>query len=109
MKNPAGVECAFFFGDYYRGRDREECRLLKSASPSLLWQPRLCESCPVPGILLANSCQHMILKPILRRPFPFFPQQVGVKAYCRKTQQDVPEPKVGCGECHQLPEVFLGN
>ncbi len=109
MKNPAGVECAFFFGDYYRGRDREECRLLSSTSPPLPWQPRLCDSCPVPGILRANSCEHMQLRPRLTRPFPFLPQQVRVGAYCKKTGSDVEEPHIGCGECHQIPEIFLGE
>lgn len=109
MKNPAGVECAYFFGDYHRGRNREECRLLNTAAPPLPWQPRLCEGCPVPGILRANSCQHMTFKPSLVRPFPFLRQQVEVSAYCRKTNQDVKEPQIGCGECHQLPEIFLGE
>lgn len=107
MKNPAGVECPYFFGDYFRGKNREECRLLKAAIPPLPWQPRLCNGCPVPGILRANSCQDMQLRPELRRPFPLFPHQVQVQAYCRKTKQDVLEPKIGCGECHQLPEIFI--
>ena len=109
MKTPVGVECPYFFGDYHRGKNREECRLLAATIPSLPWQPRLCNSCPVPAIVRANSCEHMQLRPELKRPFPFFPHQVKVNAYCRKTHQDVKEPKVGCGECHKLPEIFLGE
>jgi hypothetical protein len=107
MNNPAGVECSYFFGDYFRGRNREECRLLMATIPPLPWQPRLCNGCPVPGILRANSCEHMQLRPELKRPFPFFPYQVQINAYCQKTDQDVKEPKIGCGACHQLPEIFL--
>jgi hypothetical protein len=107
MKTPAGTECHYFFGDYFRGMDREECRLLASALPQLPWQPKLCFNCPVPGILMANSCEHMQLKPALKRPFPYLTQQVQVQAYCSKTRQVVHEPHLGCGECHQLPEVFL--
>jgi hypothetical protein len=109
MKTPAGIECRYFFGDYHRGKNREECRLLISTSPPLPWHPKLCFNCPVPGILRANSCEHMQLKPALKRPFPFLSQQVQVQAYCRKTHQDVKEPQIGCGECHQLPEIFLGE
>jgi len=107
MKNPTGIECSHFFGDYFRGKNREECRLLKSATPPLPWQHSTCENCPVPGILRANSCEHMQLEPALNRPFPFFPLRVEVSATCRKTHQSVQEPHIGCGECHQLPDVFL--
>ena len=31
MKTPAGTECKYFYGDYYRGRNHEECRLLGAA------------------------------------------------------------------------------
>jgi len=109
MKNPAGIECQYFFGDYFRGRHREECRLLKSANPALDWEPKLCESCPVPEIRRANSCDHMQLRPSIKRPFPFAPKRVQIEAYCRKTHQDVAEPHLGCGECHKLPEVFLAD
>jgi hypothetical protein len=34
---------------------------------------------------------------------------VRVKAYCRKTNRDVPEPHIGCGECHPLPPIFTGD
>jgi hypothetical protein len=107
MITPAGKECRYFYGDYYRGKNHEECRLLSSALPLLPWQPKLCFKCPVPGILLANSCPHMQLKPSLKRPFPFSAEQIRVVAYCTKTGQDVQEPQIGCGECHQLPDVFL--
>jgi len=107
MKTPAGIECRYFFGDYHRGKNREECRLLDGSNPPLPWQAKLCVNCPVPEILRANSCEHMQLKPELKRPFPFLPQQVQVKAYCTKTNQDVQEPQLGCGECHDLPEIFI--
>ena len=110
MKTPAGVECRYFYGDYFRGKDWEECRLLNTTNPPLEWQEKLCFSCPVPGILRANSCVHMRLIPTLERPFLIIgAKQVMVKAYCNKTKQDIVEPQIGCGECHQLPEVFLGD
>ncbi len=109
MRTPAGKECQYFFGDYYRGRNQEECRLLNQAMPPLSWKPSLCSLCPVPGISLANACTYMVLKPELFRPFPFIQQQVRVTAFCTKTNQSVSEPHIGCGECHLLPPVFTGE
>ena len=107
MKTPAGKECQYFYGDYYRGRNIEECRLLESAS--LRWSPDLCETCPVPDITLANACSHMILEPALERPFPFLRRQVRVRPYCNKTRRDGFDPSIGCGECHPLPPIFSGG
>jgi hypothetical protein len=109
MKNPAGIECQYFFGDYFRGKNKEECRLLKSANPALDWEPKFCENCPVPAIRRANSCGDMQLKPSVKRLLPLMPKRVQVEAYCRKTLQDVAEPHIGCGQCHQLPDVFLAE
>lgn len=102
MKTPAGKECIHFYGDYYRGRNLEECRLLKIHGEH--WTRDLCSSCPVPEIARANSCQHMKLKVKIARPFTaIFQRRVTVSAHCEKTQREVAEPHVGCGECHALP------
>lgn len=106
MRTPAGKECRYFFGDYYRGRQREECRLLEGASPPLPWKPSLCTTCPVPEILRANACSHMLLEPSLARPFPFLRQEVRVRTYCSQTRRADFDPHIGCGECHPLPPVF---
>lgn len=109
MKTPAGQECRYFYGDYHRGRNHEECRLLNSANPPQEWNPQLCFTCPVPGILQANACEHMKLKPTVHRPLFILKPRVKIKAYCEKTKRIVEEPHVGCGECHDLPDVFLGK
>ena len=109
MRTPAGKECRYFYGDYYRGREHEECRLLSNGVPPLTWKPILCSTCPTPGIIQANACPHMILTPSLTRPFPYIRQQVQIRAYCQKTQRNVNEPQIGCGECHPLPDVFTGE
>lgn len=109
MNTPAGKECRYFFGDYFRGRKREECRLLEAASPPLPWKPKLCSTCPVPGILLANACPHLVLEARLARPFPYIVQQVHVEAYCTKIAGAVKEAHIGCGECHPLPNLFSGG
>ena len=102
MKTPAGSECKYFYGDYYRGRDREECRLLGPA-----WKPALCRTCPVPGIELANACEFMRLSGQVVRPLgAAFQPRVKVNATCEKTERSGFDPHIGCGECHRLPSIF---
>jgi len=105
MRTPFGAECEYFYGDYLRGRNREECRLLSAAG--LPWTQALCQNCPVPGIRRANACQFIRLTPHITRPvLGLFRKQVRVDAYCEKSQGIVAEPHVGCGQCHPLPPVF---
>lgn len=106
MRTPAGKECRYFYGDYHRGRSREECRLLAESNPPLPWKPDFCFTCPVPGILQANACDNMILEPSLIRPFPFIKRKVAVEARCSKTKRHGFDPHIGCGECHPLPPIF---
>lgn len=105
MRTPAGKECKYFYGDYYRGRNVEECRLLKDAG--LEWSPYMCEECPVPDILLANSCEFQKLTPRLKRPLLVLRPQVQISAYCSKTERSVEEPRIGCGECHPNLKEFV--
>ena len=101
MRNPAGMDCKFFYGDYHRGRNHEECSLLQSAS--LDWRPDYCNKCPVPSILRANACETMVLTPkVTRSIINLFKSAVEVSAFCQKTLRDVKEPHVGCGECHPI-------
>ena len=106
MRTPAGKECSYFYGNYFRGRNQEECRLLESASPPVAWKRELCFSCPVPNIQLANTCTYMVLIPKLVRKIPFGKQEVRVRTYCRKTERSGFDPHIGCGECHKLPIEF---
>ena len=106
MRTPAGKECPYFYGDYFRGREREECQLLQSAS--LRWQPSHCSSCPIPAISAANSCEHMQFHPTLKKPLVIIGKtHVSIDVYCRKCECSVAEPRIGCGQCHSLPESFL--
>jgi hypothetical protein len=102
MKTPAGSECKYFYGDYYRGRDHEECRLLGAA-----WKPELCRTCPVPAIGRANACETMHLRGEVVRPLAAgFQKRVKVTAYCDKTGRSGFDPHIGCGECHPVPPIF---
>ena len=105
MKVPTtGKECPYFYGDYYRGREHEECRLLSNASSE--WTPKDCKACPVPDILLANSCPNMILTGEIKKGLLGVGRKVVINAYCKKTHRDVKNPYVGCGECHPILDLF---
>ena len=105
MRTPAGKECKYFYGNYYRGRSDEECRLLKASGQQ--WTPDLCKTCPVPAIALANACEFLQLHATVARPLAAgFQRRVQVTAFCDKTHRAVAEPQIGCGECHALPFEF---
>lgn len=106
MKTPAGRECPYFYGDYRRGRQQEECRLLDANPDGGRWRPPLCQTCPVPGIVQANACPNMALRARVGRRWLGFIEQVEVTAHCRQTHSDVAEPEIGCGHCH---ESFAGS
>lgn len=105
MRTPAGNECAYFYGNYYRGRRDEHCRLLHVSGER--WAAALCQTCPVPSILQANACEFLTLRATVNRPMgAFLRRRVAVSAHCEKTSRRVSEPHVGCGECHPLPSGF---
>jgi hypothetical protein len=110
MHTPAGKDCPYYYADYFRGREQEECRLLQEITrPPQRWNKSLCFSCPVPDIKLANSCENMQLRALVERPLFILKPRVVVTAYCTKANQKVTEPEIGCGLCHPLPEIFIGE
>ena len=109
MRTPAGQECRYYYADYFRGKEREECRLIDQNPASEPWRPELCKSCPVPGILRANACPNMVLEGLVKKGFLGLSRKVEVSAVCSKYLVPVPEPKVGCGHCHEArsgPSLF---
>lgn len=106
MKTPAGFECRYFYGNYYRGRSQEECRLIGNAAPPKNWTPDLCRTCPVPAIQRANACPNLVLTGEVERSWLGLKRRVKVNAHCTKSDQHVAEPEVGCGLCHPLPDAF---
>jgi hypothetical protein len=101
MITPAGQECRYYYEDYHRGRERQECRLIDQNPQSEPWRPSLCQGCPVPGILRANACPHLVLEGRVERRLLGLSRKVAVTAVCSKYLVDVPEPHVGCGHCHE--------
>lgn len=107
MRTPDGLECQYFYGNYYRGAFHEECRLLEGKADEEKWDSSLCITCPVPGILRANSCPTMELLAEIKPRFLVFGKEMQISAWCTKSKQAVKEPEIGCGQCHPIPEVFL--
>ena len=100
MRTPYGKECHYYFADYYRGRNTQECRLIQANPDSEAWKPALCQSCPVPGILLANACPNLALRARVSKALFGLLQKVDIAAACREYRVAVDQPKVGCGKCH---------
>src|SRR5690349_324081 len=101
MRTPAGFECRYFYADYYRGRNHQECRLVQRDPGSARWTPGLCRGCPVPKILSANACKHMVLDAKVVKTWGGLGAKVEVTAGCTKSLADVANPHTGCGQCHE--------
>jgi hypothetical protein len=104
MRTPAGFECPYFYGNYFRGKKQEECRLIGQPQPVGDWSADLCKSCPVPGIVRANACPNMILHGKVEYYFLGLKRRVKITAVCKNTNQNIAEPEIGCGHCHELPD-----
>ena len=107
MKTPYGKECKYYYSDYFRGREEQECRLIGNNPDSDKWFPPLCQTCPVPEILMANQCQHLRLYGRVGKSLFGLTRKVEVEGFCDQHFLDVTEPRVGCGHCHEtdLEEV----
>ncbi|HQN03782.1 MAG TPA: hypothetical protein PK174_00045 [Anaerolineaceae bacterium] len=109
MRTPAGKECTYFFGDYYRGRNIEKCNLIGDEKPPRSWKADLCKTCPVPGILLANGCDKMTLAGEVKPGILGIGRKVNITAYCTKVHSQVENPYIGCGHCHGSVAFTIGD
>jgi hypothetical protein len=107
VRTPAGTECPYYYEDFARGRQRQECRLIDQTPGGGRWSPNLCAACRVPKIVLANACPHLVLEARVRRRVLGLVRSVEVSASCTRVLEPVAEPEIGCGHCHELPAPFL--
>ena len=109
MITPYGQDCGYYYQDFHRGRSVQECRLVQQKPQNRRWEPSLCRTCPVPGILRANACPQMVLEGRVVRQF-LFRRRMQVSAFCLEVLDEVEDPYVGCGRCHRhrpgASEVF---
>ena len=99
MRTPYGQDCKYYYADFYRGRSQEECRLAAADPESEPWNPDVCRGCPVPAILMANACEHMVMEGGVVKGWFGFGRKMVVKNSCLKTKREGFDPHVGCGEC----------
>lgn len=109
MKTPSGIDCPYFFGDYYRGKNVEECRLFSMKTSKDSWNRNLCKRCPVPEIKRANGCPNMVLSPTIKKGLFGITNYVKISAFCEKSQKTVITPEIGCGQCHPISNIFWEN
>lgn len=101
MRTPAGTECPFYYEDFFRGLQKQECRLLPPAALHA-WSPDLCARCRVPRIVLANACPHLVLEGrVVSGPLGIG-RHMQITASCTQTLTAVSEPEIGCGHCHEF-------
>ena len=101
MRTPAGTECRYFYANYYRGRNQQECRLVGNNPASERWTPGLCQGCPVPKILSTNACQHLLLEGRVVKTWGGLGRKMDVTATCSKTLAEGFHAQTGCGHCHE--------
>ncbi len=92
------VDCPYFYGDYFRGNNKEECRLI-AANPENRrpWRRKLCDSCPVPEILRTTNCRDLRLEAaVVRR---FLRDRVEITfAVCGEHLEELADPRY-CPHC----------
>jgi hypothetical protein len=92
------VSCKYFYGDYHRGNNREDCRLLASSADNTIpWQRKLCDSCPVPEIVIASNTRDLALEARVTRRM--LRERVEITfAVCTKHMLELKDPTY-CPSC----------
>jgi hypothetical protein len=92
------VNCRYFYGDYFRGKNKEACRLIegnpKNERP---WRRKLCDSCPVPALLIASNSRDLLLEAEVKRKFLWDAVEVTF-AVCAKHMLELSNPDY-CPAC----------
>lgn len=101
MRTPAGKDCRFYYQDFHRGRQVQECRLVKANPDSLPWKPSDCTNCPIPDILQANASKDLELELTIKPKLLGLGRQKSIKARCLKHYVEIEDPYVGCAQCNQ--------
>ncbi len=108
MRTPAGKDCRYYYEDFHRGRDVQECRLIKENSASLSWRPGDCSKCLVPEILNANASPNLELKVTVKTKLLGFGRQLTISAACTRHKIPIEDPYIGCKVCNEnRPELDL--
>ena len=85
------VHCRYYYTDYFRGRETEECRLIKRNPTSRPWHRSLCKSCPVPDILRTTQCKEIALEASVVKKWGLL-ERVEVFAICARHFIELDDP-----------------
>jgi hypothetical protein len=107
MRTPAGSECPYYFEDFFRGRDRQECRLIEASHNGGTWTPELCGKCRVPRIAAANACPNLVLEAKAKSGLLGIGRGVAVSSSCVHIAGPVEVPEIGCGHCHEFLDFYI--
>lgn len=95
-KNP--VNCRYFYGDYFRGKNQESCRLIEANPDNQRpWRRKLCDSCPVPAILITSTSRDLLLEAEVKRKFLRDSVEITF-AVCSRHMLELSDPRY-CPEC----------
>ncbi len=92
------VNCRYFHGDYFRGKNVEACRLLE-ANPDnpIPWKRKHCDGCPVPEVIIGSNCRTLELEGTVKRQF--LRERVEITfAVCTRHMEQLSDPLV-CPLC----------
>ncbi len=99
MRTPAGRQCDFYYEDFHRGRNVQECRVPKGER-SAPWKAEYCTKCPVPDILRANASPDLELELTIKPTLLGFGRKMQIDAWCKKHELPIEDPYFGCKLCH---------
>lgn len=106
MQTPDGRDCKYYYEDFHRGRNIQECRSVKYNPDSVRWHPNDCSKCPVPDILLANADPNMELIVTIKKGFLGFGRSIDVVARDRTDGSIIEDPYVGNVKDHPGLDIF---
>ncbi|MGB8649009.1 MAG: hypothetical protein WCF84_27480 [Anaerolineae bacterium] len=105
MKTPYGKECKYYYSDYFRGHESQNCRLLEKNPNSDPWSASLCQTCPAPEILAANASPNLRLRGSVGKGFLGLTKKVQVEAFCVEHGIEIKDAKGGCPQCQSVKAI----
>lgn len=113
MRTPAGKECRYYYEDFHRSANLQECRLIKRNPDSQRWRPTDCTHCTVPDILWANASDSLQLRAAIKPGLlGLIGRRVEVEARCSRHQRSIANPYTGCDACNaerpRIEDVIQG-
>jgi hypothetical protein len=98
------VNCRYFYGDYFRGKNVEECRLLEANRDNPIpWKRKHCDTCPVPEVLIASNSRSLQFEAEVRRKL--LRERVEITfAVCTKHLEELSDP-LHCPKCAAEAEL----